>query len=581
VALTFALTLPLFDRVPRAFAAAAARAEDRAASAARCSALARLSRSEELPNPTTVIGSATLNAGGPAAGRPAVPEHCEVVGEMDARLGIDGRPYAIRFHLRLPSAWNGRLFFQGGGATNGNPGDAWGQLQGRQERSALDLGYAVVSQDGGHDNRLNDDPGRGGTLAFAYDPQARLDFGYRSYEQVTRTAKALLRAYYGSGPEKSYYVGCSEGGREGMMMTQRYPEEFDGVLSVAPGLRLPQASLIGEAWDLQAFAAVARSAGLLDASGLPLLNKTFSDQDLLLVSKAVLAACDGLDGLEDGMVQDFPACRSSVVRPRLVALSCNGEKTAACLTSAQIEALHRVFDGARNSKGELLYADWPWDAGIGDSVANSTFEGWRRWKLGSYESDTNDAINATMGASAAATLFTTPPMAPAAGRGALAYALGLDFDRGLSTIFATAPPYGESAWDFMMASSTDLSRFTWRGGKLLIVHGVSDPIFSINDTIAWWKELDAAMAGRAADSVRLFAVPGMAHCATGPATDQFDAFTALVNWAEAGSPPERIVATARSTSPWPKRTRPLCPFPKQARYLGHGSIEDEASFVCR
>jgi feruloyl esterase len=550
--------------------------------AVRCQELPHLSRSGALPNPSTVISSAALNAAASSGAAPVtVPEHCEVLGRINERIGADGQRYAIQFHMRLPSAWNGRLFFQGGGATNGTVGDAWGYLQGRQAKNALGLGYAVVSQDGGHDNQANNDPGRGGTLAFGFDPQARLDFGYNSYHEVTRAAKALLRAYYGKGPERSYYVGCSEGGREGMMMTQRFPDEYDGVLAVAPGFRLPKASLIGESWDLQAFAAVARSAGFLDRSGQPLLNKAFSDQDLLLVSNAVLTACDRLDGLQDGIIDDFPACGSEAVRPQLAALTCSAAKTEACLTKVQIEALQKVFGGARNARGELLYADWPWDAGIGDPVANSTFEGWRRWKLGTFEADTNDAINATMGAAAAAVLFSTPPKAPAADGGFLPHVLGLGFDTDAATIRATAHPYDESAWDFMMASSTDLSRFKERGGKLIVVHGVSDPVFSVNDIIGWWKDVDGGMGGRAADAVRLFAVPGMAHCGTGPSTDQFDAFSALVQWVEAGSAPERITATARATSPWPNRTRPLCPFPKQARYRGQGSIEDATNFVCR
>jgi feruloyl esterase len=553
-----------------------------AVTAAACEALARLSRGPALPNRSTVVQSAGLRTAGAGADAAAAAEHCEVLGEMDARVGADGRPYAIRFHLRLPSRWNGRFFFQGGGATNGTVGDALGALQGRQPGNALALGYAVVSQDSGHDNAIAGDPARGGTVAFGFDPQARIDYGYRSYAEVTRAAKALIRAYYGRGPERSYFVGCSEGGREGMMMSQRFPDEFDGVLAVAPGFRLPKASLVGESWDSQAFAALARSAGQVDHAGVPLLNRTFTDRDLALVSAAVLAACDHRDGLADGIIDDFPACTTAAVRAPLTALTCAGAKTDACLTAAQIAALHRVFDGARGAAGQPLYADWPWDAGIGDSPAHSTFEGWRRWKLGLFESEANDAINATMGAAAAAILFTTPPRPLGAGEsGFLGRVLALDLDRDAAAIHATSGPFAESAWDFMMASATDLSRFARRGGRLVVVHGVSDPVFSINDTIAWWTDVDAAMHGTAADVVRLFAVPGMAHCGSGPATDRFDAFGALVSWVESGVAPERIVATARETTPWPGRTRPLCAFPKQARYRGTGSIEDAASFVCR
>ena len=133
----------------------------------------------------------------------------------------------------------------------------------------------------------------------------------------------------------------------------------------------------------------------------------------------------------------------------------------------------------------------------------------------------------------------------------------------------------------MRADSTDLTAFKARGGKLIIAHGVSDPVFSIIDTVDWWKDLDAVNGGRASEFVRLFAVPGMNHCAGGPSTDQFDAFGALVDWVEQGSAPDRIVATARVTTPWPGRTRPLCAYPRQARYTGSGSVEDAGNFVCR
>jgi feruloyl esterase len=133
----------------------------------------------------------------------------------------------------------------------------------------------------------------------------------------------------------------------------------------------------------------------------------------------------------------------------------------------------------------------------------------------------------------------------------------------------------------MKADSTDLSKFRQRGSKLVIVHGVSDPVFSILDTVEWWNQVNASNGGRAAEFVRMFAVPGMNHCAGGPSTDQFDAFGALVNWVEKGVAPDRIVATARMSTPWPGRTRPLCPYPKVAHYKGAGSIEDAENFVCQ
>src|SRR5262249_18291958 len=146
-----------------------------------------------LPNPTTVINSAVLNAPKAAQGNtPALPEHCEVQGRMNDRTGVNSQHYAIRFHLRLPTDWNGKFFFEGGGGSNGNLGNALGNLQGQQRGNALAMGFAVVSTDSGHDNAVNNDPARNGTVTFGFDPQARRDFGYNSYDQVTQAAKSII-----------------------------------------------------------------------------------------------------------------------------------------------------------------------------------------------------------------------------------------------------------------------------------------------------------------------------------------------------------------------------------------------------
>jgi len=168
------------------------------------------------------------------------------------------------------------------------------------------------------------------------------------------------------------------------------------------------------------------------------------------------------------------------------------------------------------------------------------------------------------------------------GAGPSEYLNTFDLSRGPQFLTAVSrPTYAVSSQDLIHAGSTDLTRFSKRGGKLLIAHGVSDPIFSINDTIAWWNDLNTTNGGTAGNFARVFAVPGMQHCAGGPATDQFDAFSALVNWVEKGTAPDQIVATAGAATPWPGRTRPLCAYPKIARYKGSGSLEDASSFECR
>jgi len=547
-----------------------------AQSADKCTALTSL---KEFPNPSTSITTAALKPPAPEArvpGRgatPALPAHCEIRGKMNERTGANGQHYAINFHMRLPGAWNGKFFFEGGGGSNGNIGDALGNVQGQQPTNALALGYAVVSQDSGHDNATNNDPKLNGSQTFGWDEQARLDFGYNSYDQVTQAAKAIIKSYYGKPPERSYYVGCSEGGREAMMMSQRFPDYFDGILACSPGFKLPKAA-IAEAWDTQAFADAAKLAGQKDPNGLPLANRSFSDTDMLLVAAAVAAGCDTLDGLEDRIVSNYSACKPSIVLPLLATLTCKGEKTDKCLTPAQIAAIEKVMAGTKNSKGEPLYSDWAWDIGIGAP-------GWRVWKLGQFAAPANTSINAMLGSQALAAIFTTPPVALAsAGAAPVSYLLNFSFDKDAPKIFAEDGTFAKAAWDFMMASSTDLDAFQKHGGRLIITHGVSDPVFSVNDTISWYNDVDKKYKGKAADFVRLFPIPGMNHCAGGPATDRFDAFGALVAWVEKKTPPERIVATAGPDSSWPNRTRPLCRYPAYARYDGKSNIEDADSFVC-
>jgi feruloyl esterase len=164
---------------------------------------------------------------------------------------------------------------------------------------------------------------------------------------------------------------------------------------------------------------------------------------------------------------------------------------------------------------------------------------------------------------------------------ALDFALRFDFDSDARRIYATGGNFKRSAWEDISARSPQLAQFRARGGRMIVPHGVSDPVFSLNDTLAWYREADELNRGAAAEFVRVFPVPGMAHCAGGPATDQFDAFEALVNWVERGVAPARIVAKAGPQSPWPGRTRPLCPYPQEARYIGQGSIEDAQSFRCQ
>ena len=543
-----------------------------------CSALTQQTGAA-LGEPTARILTAKLNPRSESKADPAappwmgplppMPEHCEVVGVMRERTGSDGQRYAVKFHMRLPTAWNGRFLFQGGGGTNGVLGAANGALQPGMP-TGLEQGFAVVSTDTGHDNVLNNNPAKQGTVAFGHDYQARLEYAEKALDSVATTAKRIVRMYYERPASHSFFAGCSNGGREGMVFAQRFPEQFDGIVAGSPAFAVPKAA-IAEAWDTQTFAALAAGEGFKQSNGLPDIAKSFSDADLGIVAEVVTKACDAADGAVDGMVQNLGQCTTARVRPGLDARTCTGAKDATCLSREQVAALVRSLGGPHDSNGRALYADWPWDVGIASP-------GWRIWKLGIPGA--MDSINVALGSPALSALFVTPPADVADTPEAnLRYQLAFNFDRDAPKIFGKNAQFPRSGWDLVGAQSTDLERFRQHGGKLIVPQGGSDPIFSINDTIAWWRGVDAANHGNASGFVRVYAVPGMNHCGGGPATDQYDALTAVVDWVEKGVAPDRILAKAGPMSPWPGRTRPLCPYPKIARYRS-GDTNAATSFAC-
>ncbi|ESQ91032.1 tannase/feruloyl esterase family alpha/beta hydrolase [Asticcacaulis benevestitus] len=498
----------------------------------------------------------------------SVTQHCEIIGRLEQRKGLNGQTYAVRYHLRLPTQWNGKFFFQGGGGSNGELGDAMGRV-GSDGSNALGLGYAVVSQDSGHDNAINSDPAFNGAVAFGFDPRARRNYGHTSLKLVADTAKTLIAGYYGRKPQYSYFVGCSKGGQEGITFALFYPDEFDGIVAAAPGFALPRAA-VAEAWDVQNFAALLpASEHSGDLSGL---YKTFSAADFDLVRSAILGACDKDDGLVDGMVGDIYKCTDEKVLHQLSQVTCSGEKTAACVTPSQVTALTRVLTGAKSGSGRSLYASWFWPSGIAGDA-------WRMWKIGSADGRV-PPLNVVLGGSSLAAVFTTPPTALADTAAIAQYQMHFDFDRDAPRIYSVSAPFLTSAWHDVGSRSPDLSAFRAHGGRLIVPHGESDPVFSLKDTLAWFDEVDAETHGRAATFVRVFPVPGMCHCGGGQATDNYDAFGALVAWVEKGAAPASLFGTAGPGSPWPGRQRPICAYPKVARYIS-GNTEAASSFECR
>ncbi|HEY8358114.1 MAG TPA: tannase/feruloyl esterase family alpha/beta hydrolase, partial [Ramlibacter sp.] len=283
-----------------------------------------------------------------------------------------------------------------------------------------------------------------------------------------------------------------------------------------------------------------------------------------------LAKCDALDGATDGLVQDVAACRTAFSLQRDVP-TCTAGRDGSCLTGAQKTAIGKIFSGPTTSNGERIYASFPYDAGLAQP-------GNKFWEF---------TAPLFLDSGAVGIIFKVPPANPTGFNGP-AFTLGADLDALAAGIVASNTLYTESAMEFMTPPRpTRMEALRDRGGKIMVVHGVSDPIFSYDDSEAWFRGLDAANEGRGANFARLFPVPGMGHCRGGPSTDRFDALGALVDWVEQGRQPERLVASAQAANPdrpanWsPDRTRPLCAFPLVARYKGSGSLESAASFECR
>jgi feruloyl esterase len=528
------------------------------ATGATLSACAELATRIAYPD-TTITAANAIAAGVLTVGGKPVPAHCQVKGEMLRRTGADGKTYAIGFEMRLPVAWNGRFFYQANGGIDGSVLTAAGPVGGGGPLdNALNQGFAVLSSDAGH---------AGPTPDFGIDPQARLDYGYQAVGKLTPMAKAVLRTAYGKAPDRSYIGGCSNGGRHTMVAAARYADQYDGFLVGDPGFRLPLAATANIA-GAKTYATLASTPGDL-GSGFTLAERK-------LVSNAVLAKCDALDGATDGLVQDTGACQAAFDIARDVP-TCSSARDGTCLSAAQKSGIAGLFAGAKTETGKKIYASFPWDAGLAT-------DGWASWKF---------SAPLQRDAGAVGLIWSVPPENPATFDGT-AFALNGNLDTMLARVGATSPTYPESALSFMLPPDpANLATLKNRGAKMLVYHGTSDPIFSSDDTTAWYDALRTANGGDASNFARFFRIPGMNHCAGGPATDQFDALTPLVAWVEKGQAPDVVQASARGAgnaggvnadvpASWsPTRTRPLCPYPKVAKYKGSGDAEQAANFTCQ
>ena len=514
---------------------------------------------------TVITGSTTIAAGTLSVAGQPVAEHCRVTGKMHERVSpIDGKTYSIQFEMRLPKAWNGRFFHQGNGGIDGAVVTANTSFGGGALTSTLLQGFAVLSSDAGHSNAQ-------GGPAFGLDPQARLDYGYQAVAKLTPMAKQAIGLIYGKGPDRSYFGGCSNGGRHTMVTAARLASEYDGYLVGSPGFNLPLAAL-ANIFGAQRYASVATG----NPATPPGLETAFTAAERNTLAKSVLARCDALDGAADGLIQDTRTCQRVFDFMRDVP-TCAGARDGTCLSLAQKIAIAPIFSGATTSNGEHFYAPFPFDSGIGAG-------GIPFWEF---------TAPLVLDSGAVGTIFKVPPSTLPLTNGP-AFSLGLNIDATLAELFATNATYSESAMSFMTPPDpTDMNDVRRRGAKILVYHGVSDPIFSISDTKRWFRGVDRSSGHRADDFVRLYPIPGMGHCAGGPTTDQADFITPLVAWVEHGDAPDALIATARGAgnvggvnpeipADWsPNRTRPLCPYPSVARYTGHGDVEQAGSWACR
>ena len=494
-----------------------------------CESLAQLA----LPN-TKITAAQTVNAGefmppGRTAPLKELPAFCRVQATLTPSTDSD-----IKVEVWLPlSGWNGKYRGQGNGGYAGAIGfDAMA--------SAVKLGYATAGTDTGH---------KGSDASWALGhPEKVIDFGWRAIHEMTLQAKAIIQEFFGESPKRSYFSSCSTGGREALMEAQRFPTDYDGIIAGAPAnywTRLLTAGAMMHAITL-------KGDGYIPATKLPAINA------------AVLAACDSKDGLTDGVLNDPRQCQFDPA-----VLICKGADTDSCLTEAQARALKSIYDGVRDG-GNLYFPGYP---------VGSENSGWSTWITGSAPLRSTSFFFGSQ------------------------YFSNMVYERAdwdyKTFNFAEATKLAESKTAAVLnAVDPNLTAFKGRGGKLIIYHGWNDPAIPALNTINYFESVTKRMGGRDSDAfLRLFMAPGMAHCAGGPGPNVFgqlagmpaedpehNIYRLLEQWVEKGIAPDRVTAIKykddRNPTQGVKMTRPLCAYPKVAKYKGSGDSNDAANFVC-
>jgi feruloyl esterase len=440
-----------------------------------------------------------------------LPAFCRVVATLTPSSDSD-----VGIEVWLPvNGWNGK--FEG----VGNGGYAGG-ISYRDLAAAVRRGYAVANTDTGHkgDNR---------DASFALGhPEKALDFAFRSVHEMTVKGKAIVKAFYGSAPRFSYWSGCSTGGRQAMVEAQMYPDDYDGIVAGAPGNDTTQLSV--------------QSMGI--AQVVHRSPENYLPPPLYsVIHQAVLSACDAMDGVKDGVLENPAVCNFD---PQ--ALACkSGADPSTCLTPAQVETARTIYDPNRNPRTRLPLAlglqrgsELNWGSMAGPEPF---FHGLQFWKYMVFKDANWDYKS-----------------------------------------LETRTALGQAAKEESVlgdATSVELKPFFARGGKLIQYHGWSDQNIPPENSIRYYKRAADTLASalKVADSYRLFMVPGMAHCGGGEGTDNFDMLSALEQWRENGKAPENIPAS-RIEGAKVVRTRPLCPYPQQAIYKGSGSTDQAENFYC-
>jgi Tannase and feruloyl esterase len=470
--------------------------------------------------------SSTILAAETIAGADGVPEHCRVSGLIAPQ---------IRFEVNLPSVWNRRFYMFGNGGFAGET-PATGSRPSLRA-AALLRGFATASTNTGHD--ATSEP----LATFATSEQKRIDYAFRAVHLTAGEGKRIAAAYYGRFPAYSYWDGCSTGGRQGLISAQRFPGDFDGIVAGAPVLAFVDA-LIQSLWN-----------------GLVLADTPVALEKLRLVAEAAYARCDAKDGVKDDVIEDPRKCDFDPERD-LPQCPTGGDRPS-CLPRAQSVAIKKIYAGVMSAGRPLLFG-YP----IGAEVASQSAIG------GAPESGWNGWLIARPGEKSRHYQF---------GEGFVRYfalpKAGPDFDAH-NFNFDTDPPRLDELRKLLDASNPDLSAFRSRGGKLLMYFGWADMALPPLMGIDYFERAVARNGVDTPDFFRLFMVPGMFHCQGGIGTDRFDAMTPLIDWVERGEPPAMLMA-ARVHQGRLARTRPLCPYPQVARYLGSGSTDEAANFACR